>query len=137
MDSTSARARLFLGRVYQAQGKYPEALAQYAATGQLRGWVPTVAGMGYVDALMGRRQEALNSLAQLDSIRKSGKYVTAYGVGLVYAALGDKAHAFAWLERAVQERTHWLVWLDLDPRWDPLRSDPRFREIVRRVGLPA
>ena len=137
MDSTSARARLFLGRVYQAQGKYPEALAQYAATGQLRGWVPTVAGMGYVDALIGRRQEALNSLAQLDSIRKSGKYVTAYGVGLVYAALGDKDHAFAWLERAVQERTHWLVWLALDPRWDPLRSDPRFREIVRRVGLPA
>ena len=137
IDSTYSRARLFLGRVYQTQGKYPEALAQYAATGQLRGWVPTVAGMGYVDALMGRRQEALNTLAQLDSIAKSGKYVTAYGVALVYTALGDKDQAFAWLNKAVEERTHWLVWLQRDRRWDPLRSDPRFAEIVRRVGLPA
>lgn len=48
----------------------------------------------------------------------------------------EHAKAFAWLNRAIEERTHWLVWLKLDPRWNPIRWDDRFRDVQRRVGFP-
>ncbi len=135
MDTLNPLAHLYLGRVFQSQGKNADAIAEYERLGALRNWVPTVAGMGYVEAAMGNRRGGLRALAQLDSMRRT-TYVTAYGVALVYAALGDKDRAFAYLDRAVKERTHWLVWLRRDFRWAPLRADPRFEEIARRVGLP-
>jgi hypothetical protein len=62
--------------------------------------------------------------------------VTAYAYALVHTALGQPDSAFTWLDRAVNERTHWLVWLNRDFRWAPLRADPRFAQIGRRVGVP-
>jgi eukaryotic-like serine/threonine-protein kinase len=128
-------AHLFLGRVYQAKGLYDQAISEYRATGPLREWVPTVAGIGYVYGIQGKRQEALQVLSNLEA-RSKKEYVTAYAVALVHAALRDKDRAFAWLEKGIEERTHWLVWLKRDLRWEPIRSDPRFPEMVRRVGLP-
>jgi hypothetical protein len=55
---------------------------------------------------------------------------------LVYAGLDDKQQAFAWLHKAVEGRSNWLVWLNLDPRWQRLRADSRFAELRERVGLP-
>ncbi len=129
-------AHLFLGRVYQAKGLYEQAIAEYQATGPLKEWVPTVAAIGYVYGVMGKRREALQVLSNLEA-RSKKEYVTAYGVALVYAALGDKDQAFAWLEKGVQERTHWLVWLERDLRWEPIRSDPRFEALIKRVGFPS
>ena len=57
-------------------------------------------------------------------------------VALVHAALGQLDSAFTWLQRGVQERTHWLVWLNRDVRWAPIRADPRFNQLVKQVGLP-
>ena len=62
--------------------------------------------------------------------------MTAYAVALVHTALGQRDSAFVWLNKAVDERTHWVLWLNRDRRWDPIRSDERFRAIVRRVNLP-
>ena len=135
-DSLYPLAHLYLGRVYQAQGRLDSAVAEYDRMGTLRSWVPTMAGVGYVEAIKGRRREAEQILSQLDSLGRS-RYVTPYGVALVYAALGDRDRAFAYLNRGVEERTHWLVWLNRDYRWAPLRRDRRFRELVRRVGLPS
>jgi hypothetical protein len=56
-------------------------------------------------------------------------------VANVYIGLGDKDQAFVWLEKAFQERSNALVWLKVWPLWDPLRSDPRFDDLLRRVGL--
>jgi len=66
----------------------------------------------------------------------SKKFVTSYGVALVYAGLGETEQAFAWLNKAYEERSNWLVWLKSDPRWAPLKSDKRFKELVNKVGLP-
>jgi tetratricopeptide (TPR) repeat protein len=134
-DSTFPVAHLYLGRVLQFNGQLDSALAHFAATGRLRAWVPTVAGEGYVYAQQGRRDQAQAILHRLDSLSRS-QYVTAYAVALVHAALGQRDSAFVWLNKAVDERTHWLLWLNRDRRWDPIRSDERFRAIVRRVKLP-
>jgi hypothetical protein len=64
------------------------------------------------------------------------KFVTSYGLALVHAGLGETDAAFACLDRAFAERSHWLVWLRLDPRWKGLRSDRRFAELIRRIGFP-
>ncbi len=135
MEPTFDIGHLYLGRIYQAQGQLDSALAQYAATGRLRDWIPTIAGYGYVYAMQGRRQEARAVLRRMDSISR-GEYVTAYATALVHAALGETDSAFAWLDRGVRERTHWLVWLRRDRRWVPLRPDPRFEALASRVGLP-
>lgn len=137
MDSTFAIGHLYLGRVLQFQGQTDSALAQFAMVGPLRSWIPNIAGEGYVYAQRGERDAARRALQRLDSLSHAGEYVTSYAVALVYTALGERDQAFAWLDQAVQERTHWLVWLNRDRRWDPIREDPRFRALVRRVGLPA
>jgi tetratricopeptide (TPR) repeat protein len=134
-DSTFALGRLYLGRVHQARGRLDSALAEYRVAGPLREWVPTLAAVGAVYGLQGRRREALGTLAHLDSLSKV-EYVTAYAVALVYASLGQRDSAFAWLDRGMTERTHWMVWLRRDPRWAPIRSDPRFTSLVRRMKLP-
>ncbi|HUQ14559.1 MAG TPA: protein kinase [Gemmatimonadales bacterium] len=135
VDSSFAIGRLYLGRVLQAKGQLDSAVAKFEATGPLRLWVPTIAGLGNVYGLEGRRVQALGELRRLDSLSRT-QYVTSYAVALIHTALGQPDSAFAWLDRAVDERTHWLVWLNRDLRWAPLRADPRFASLVRRVGLP-
>lgn len=135
-DSTNGILQLYLGRVHQALGRFDSATAHYAATGPLRTWIPTVAGEGVVAALQGRTGEARQVLKSLDSLSQAGEYVTPYAVALVHTALGEKDSAFARLDRGFQERTHWMVWLNRDSRWATLREDSRFRELIRKIGLP-
>jgi tetratricopeptide (TPR) repeat protein len=132
MDSTNNGIHFMLGRAYEAQRRYQEAMEEYKRNNATTG----VGAMGNVDGLLGDREAALHQLEVLDSMGKAGKYVSPYVVALVYNGLGDKDQVFAWLNKAVDERTHWLLWLNRDPRWIPLRSDPRFKAVGRRVGLP-
>jgi TolB-like protein/Tfp pilus assembly protein PilF/tRNA A-37 threonylcarbamoyl transferase component Bud32 len=135
-DSTFALGRLYLGRVEQARGDTAAALANYRNPGILKGWVPSVAGIGNINGVMGRRVDALRELARLDSLERTGVYVTPYGRALVWTGLGDRDRSFAELNRAVDGRSHWLVWLNRDTRWESIRNDPRFVQVVSRVGLP-
>jgi DNA-binding SARP family transcriptional activator/Tfp pilus assembly protein PilF len=132
---TLSLAHLYRGRVAEAQHDTTVALRQYAATGPLSTSAVTLAARGHLLAVMGHAGEARRILAQLDSMSRSG-YVTSYGVAIVHAGIGQRDSTFAWLDRAVQERTHWLVWLNRDPRWVPLHDDPRFRLLTMRLGLP-
>ena len=130
-------AHLWLGRTYQELKKYSEALDEYRqVSDRLGDWPVAVAARGYVNAVSGRTAEAREDLANLGR-QSERRFVTAYGVALVHAALGEKDLAFSWLEKAVAERSHWLVWLRLDPRWDSIRADPRFEHLLSRVGVPA
>ena len=63
------------------------------------------------------------------------EYVSPLDVALVYAVMGAKDQAFEWLEKAYQERSAWLVFIGIEPGLDPLRSDSRFTELLRRIGL--
>jgi tetratricopeptide (TPR) repeat protein len=134
-DSTFALGHFYRGRVYEAMGDPTDALAQYVLTGPLRTSVPTIAAEGHLYGMLHRPRDANAVLDRLDSLSHH-QYVTAYGVALVYAGLGQRDTAFAWLERGLQERTHWMVWLNRDPRWGPFRGDPRFVRIVGLMNLP-
>ena len=115
--------------------KYDEALREYrAAQTIVRDWVPTVAGMGNIYGITGQKAEAektLNTLHQMSS----KKYVTPYGVALVYAGFGETDKVFEYLEKAYDDRSNWLIWLNLDPRWGSVRSDKSFIALIRKVGF--
>jgi TolB-like protein/DNA-binding winged helix-turn-helix (wHTH) protein/Tfp pilus assembly protein PilF len=129
-------AHLWLGRAYQQKKMYSEAIDEFNKTdAALPGWVVTIAGMGNAYGEWGHKAEAEQVLVRLNEMARA-KYVTPYGVALVYAGLGDKNEVFDWLNKAVEGRSHWLVWLNRDPRWDRLRSDSRFAELKKRVALP-
>jgi tetratricopeptide (TPR) repeat protein len=136
MRSEFPPAHLWLGRTYQELKLYAEALEQYRrVSDRLGDWPVAVAARGYVNGISGRTAEAREDLANLRS-QAQFRFVTAYGVALIHAGLGETDLAFAWLDKAFAERSHWLVWLRLDPRWDPIRADPRFEQLLSRVGLP-
>ena len=72
----------------------------------------------------------------IEDAKKKGKSIDPKDIARIYAKLGEKDKAFRWLEKAYEERKTDLVWLKISPEWDNLRSDPRFADLVWRVGLP-
>jgi TolB-like protein/DNA-binding winged helix-turn-helix (wHTH) protein/Tfp pilus assembly protein PilF len=128
-------ARWNLGRAYAQQGKYQEALAEIRKAVEASGRSPVyLATLGYVYAVAGRKREATAVLQELRSL--SGKrYVLPNLLAVVYVGLGEKDQAFKWLGQAYQERSDFMIVLRVDPALDSLRSDPRFAELERRVGL--
>lgn len=127
---------LWLGRVYQAKKMYDEAIEEYKlAMKGTPGWPVASAQIGNAYGVSGDHTQAR---ATLDSLNKmaGNKFVTSYGLALVYAGLGEKDQAYRWLNKAYDERSHWLVWIKTDPRWDPFRSDPKFAELEARISLP-
>ena len=116
------------------RGKYPEAIAAFQKAMVLfpGGSTQAKAQLGHAFAMSGQKNEALKIIAELE---EKGPYVSPYHVSAIYAGLGDKDRTFLWLEKAYGERSDWLVNLTNDQRFDDLRSDPRFADLVRRVGL--
>jgi tetratricopeptide (TPR) repeat protein len=83
-------------------------------------------------AAAGIRSEALKLLEQLHELRGQ-KYVMAYWMAGIYCSLKDKEEAFQWLDRALEERSSQLAYVNVDPRFDSLRPDPRFHDLLRRM----
>ena len=136
MSPRAAAPHFWLGRVHQAQQRYPEALAEYRAGGpDLASWPPSLSGVGHLHGLLGNRAAALEVFSTLEAMAQRG-YVSAYTHALVHLGLGDRSRTFEWLNRSLEERSNWMVWLLKDPRWDPVRADPRFVAILDRVGFP-
>ncbi len=134
MDQSFYYAHWRLGTAYEMKGSYQNAVAEYQKARQLNDDPSVVAFLGHAFAASGKRDEALRTLDQLKEIAKQ-RYVSAYSFALVYTGLGDKDQAFQWLERCYQDRAFDMVFLKVDPLLDSLRSDPRFADFVRRVGL--
>jgi tetratricopeptide (TPR) repeat protein len=119
-----------LAAILEEQGRLPEALAAAEETVRLAGpaFSPTVAR---VYALQGRRKEALQAIAE--AIKQGPTYPFQSALALVYFGLGDKENGFAHLKVAAETQAQ--SWTPLDPRFDDVRSDPRFREIAARLGV--
>jgi len=136
MDPNYGMAHWYLGLAYEQSPMYAQAGAEIrTAKDLLKNNVGVEAGIGRVDALSGKRAEAQKVIDELKDMSKQ-IYVSSYHVASIYASLGDKERAFEWLENAYKERSDSLVYLKVDPKVDSLRSDPRFTNLVRRVGLP-
>jgi len=129
-------AHLWLGRSYHVKKMYPEAISEYKKGIEAApGWSVPFALVGNAYGESGDKENAHRVLDTLTSW-SSKKFVTAYGVATVYVGLGEKEQTFFWLNKAFEERSNWLVWLKLDPRWAPIMSDKRYIEMVNKIGLP-
>jgi serine/threonine protein kinase/Tfp pilus assembly protein PilF len=128
-------ARSFLAEAYEQKGDFVSAIAtiekiQQAETNHLT--LPTV---GYVYAKSGDRHKALEILDEFVK-RSNQEYVPAFNFAQIYAGLGDNEQALAWLEKACNERAVWIPFLKVDLKFDSLRSNPRFQELLKKVGFP-
>ncbi|MFN7926748.1 MAG: tetratricopeptide repeat protein [Blastocatellia bacterium] len=135
MDPNHYSAYWFLNQAYAANGQLEEAITTAEKAVTLSHREPgTLGSLGKVYALAGRKDDAnkiLNELLELNRRR----YVTPVAMVSVYIGLGDKDQAFVWLEKAFQERSNMIVLLKVLPNPDSFRSDPRFADLLRRVGL--
>jgi serine/threonine-protein kinase len=129
-------AHAALGDIYLQLGRHEESLAEMRRADQLVGGrLLTKAALGYGYAVSGQKVKAL---AVLDEFRResASRPVPAFYKAILYTGLGRKDDAFKWLDQALQERAYRMVYLKVDPTFDSLRSDPRFDDLLRRIGLP-
>jgi TolB-like protein/Flp pilus assembly protein TadD len=124
-----------LGLCYEQLGVYDEAITQLQKAIDLSGrGANGIASLGHAYGLAGRRGEALKILLELKE-RAKRSYVSSYQIALIHLGLHQNDQAMEQLENAFKERSTLLVYLRMDPRFDPLRSDPRFEDLLRRMGL--
>lgn len=121
----------FAGAAYRHKGMYKEALEEYLKAQQLSAGLP-IFGLAITHAKMGNMDKARKILDELIELRRK-KYVAADWPALIYSNLGDKDRAFEWLNRAYEERSAGLNNLKGSPDYDPIRSDPRFEELIIKV----
>jgi DNA-binding winged helix-turn-helix (wHTH) protein/TolB-like protein/Flp pilus assembly protein TadD len=132
MEPGYPQAQREIGLAYEQKGMYQEALAALKKTLDLPG--TTVADIAHVYAVSGNKSEAERILNEL--IQKSERtYVSPYDIAIVYAGLGKREKALEWLNRAYEDHSYFMSWLQIDPRLRELRLDPQFVTLVREVGL--
>jgi tetratricopeptide (TPR) repeat protein len=132
LDDRADNARAFLIRNLIAKGDYDRALAEYDQRPiQMPG---SNAHRAQALALAGRREAALVELDRVLRLSKE-RYVAAYDIALIYAALADTENTFLWLERAMEDRSTQMCLLAQDPMFDAVHADPRFASLVQRIGI--
>ena len=138
LDQNFPSVHNFLPAAYEQKGMYNEAVAGFNKAIPLTSkseWTLSMAGLGRLYAVIGKKSEARKLLNELKQ-RSPQEYVPASSIALIYAGLGEKDQAFVWLDKAYEQRVFLMHNIKLDPRWDSLRSDPRFEDLIRRIGLP-
>jgi hypothetical protein len=136
LDPTFPLTRHSLGMALVENGKYDEAIAlsRRVAPDSPFGWVSVVV-VAYAYAKQGKRTEVEQQIALLRDLGKT-RYIRPYYLAGIYATLGDRDRAFAELERSLVERDCYLCRIAVDPMMDALRSDPRFKDVLKRMNLP-
>jgi tetratricopeptide (TPR) repeat protein len=131
MDPNFPLTHTFLAWSYLQKGMYEEAIAEAQKAVELsRGEALDLAGLGYVYGTSGSKDEAMKTMDELNKRR----HVAPLHFALIYIGMNDKDQAFEWLERSYEERDSWIIWLK-SPFYDSLRSDPRFKALLKKMNL--
>jgi len=131
LDIPQPNWHFLLAEIYAEKGSYADSIAEFSRAGTR----PQAMGhLGNVYARSGQSEAALDVITHLEETVKN-EGIGRYEIALVYAGLGKKTEAFKWLEEAYKTRDEGLSYLKIDPCLDPLRTDPRFDDLLSRVGL--
>jgi tetratricopeptide (TPR) repeat protein len=143
MDPSFIRAHTNLALEYARTGKYEEAITEEKRAFEMTGGPTREDGtrrindiLALIYAKAGRKTEALTILAEMDEQEKEGRYTSLFLRAGVFAELGDREQAFKWLEKAYTARSPGMVDMKGAVLFDKIRDDPRFADLMRRVGLP-
>jgi DNA-binding winged helix-turn-helix (wHTH) protein/tetratricopeptide (TPR) repeat protein len=135
VDATSYWPHMLLGWAYEQQGHFEGSLDELVQASRQSDNSQVMASLGHAYAIAGRRAQAESVIAELQQSSRR-KYVSPYDIAAVYAGLGDREQTLVWLEKAYQDRSGWLAyWGKVDPRFTAIRTDPRFQNLLRSVGL--
>jgi tetratricopeptide (TPR) repeat protein len=128
-------SHMLLGWAYEQQGKFSDAIAELKQSNRLTDNPQALASLGHAYAVSGGRTETQKVIVELQDSAAKRRYVSPYDIATIYAGLQEKEQALAWLEKAYEERSGWLaLWIKVDPKFDKLRSDPRFHNLLLRTG---
>ncbi len=135
LEPNSGFAYWWLGNVYVQKGMFEDAVAAYQKSIPLSGDSPDEpTGLAYAYALSGNKKAALQIIEELKQ-RSHKSYISPVLIAVVYIGLNEKEQAFEWLEKGFAERDSFLTSLKVEPIFDPLRSDSRYSELIRRIGF--
>jgi len=139
LDPESGVTHYSLGLAYEQKGLFKEAIAEFlkAQPGAYPWAYPQelLAFLGHAYAASGKTGQANRALSELRELSRRS-HVDPFFFGIIYAGLRQADKAFEWFDKAYQDRSEELLMLKVDPRFDSVRSDPRFSSLVRRIGLP-
>ena len=136
LDATFILAHVFLGQAYEQTGAFSSAVSEFERAVELSQRHQTyLADLGHGYAVAGRRADALRILDELTEM-SSHRYVAARSIAEIHIGLNDVDSALAWLEKAFLQRNGWLIHIRENPRYDRLRGDPRYLDLVRRMNFP-
>jgi TolB-like protein/Tfp pilus assembly protein PilF len=135
MDPSFVEAHLYLGWIYEQKGMFAEALAELRQALSASGGGPRfVSALGHAYAISGQRRMAEESLTRLTELAKQ-RYVAPFDIAEIHIGLEEKEQALKCLEMAYADHSCWLTWLRVDPRFDGIRGDPRYQDLLRRMHL--
>ena len=137
MDPNFGSAHLWLAHVYEQKALFEEAVRELKIGIDLYGdSTYALAKLGHAYAIAAKTEEARAILKQLHAL-SNDRYVSPYDIAVIHAGLRERDEAFRWLQEALEQRSPWLGYANIDPQWDGLRDDSRFRELLKRIGLRA
>jgi DNA-binding winged helix-turn-helix (wHTH) protein/TolB-like protein/Flp pilus assembly protein TadD len=135
IDPNFPRAHFRMGNIYEQQGQYHGAIAEYEKAVQLSGGDTYYqASLGHAYAMSGMSAEAKTSLHNLEEL-SARRYVPPYAIALIYLGMGNKDHSLEWLERARADRSTSMAYLRVDPTLNSLRSEPRFAVLIQQTNF--
>jgi tetratricopeptide (TPR) repeat protein len=135
MDPSFVPAHLVLGQAYEQKGMQQKAIGEFETAVNLGGGSSIyAASLAHAFGIAGRRSDALKVLQNLRKMAET-RFVSSYDLALVHVGLGENAKAFELLKAAVEERSPRVAFVGVEPRFDCLRTDPRFTKLLRSVGL--
>lgn len=136
LDPDFMVTHLWFGRPYLEKGMFAEAIAELETAVRLSGEsVLALAMLGHALAAAGRKEEALAILEKLQALSQS-RYVPSYWIAVIYNGFRDRDQVITWMQKAIDERSSWMVWSNVEPRFAWLRDDPAFRSLLKTMQFP-